>query len=61
MYRLKEFSLGIDTGYMVDLTGDLKDRDGGDPLLDPLDRERVLTSDWTGWQVKIKALIWLNF
>lgn len=61
MYKFNDFSLGMDAGYLVDLTGDLKDAVGGDALLDPNDRERVLTSDWTGWHVRITALIWLNF
>ena len=26
-----------------------------------LDREQILTTDWTGWQVKVKVLFWLNF
>lgn len=60
IYKFKGFSVGMDAGYLVDLTGDLKDTDGGDPLLDPNDRERVLTSDWTGWQVHITALIGLK-
>ena len=61
MYGFRDFSLGIDAGYLVDLTGNLKNTDNGEFLLDPLDRERILTTDWTGWQLKIKAAIWLNF
>lgn len=61
MYKFNDFSLGMDAGYLVDLTGNLKDTEEGDTLLDPNDRERVLTSDWTGWQVHITALIWLKF
>jgi len=61
IYKFKDFSLGMDAGYLVDLTSDLKDTNDGDPLLDPNDRETVLTSDWTGWQVHITALIWLKF
>jgi hypothetical protein len=61
MYGFRSFSLGLDAGYLVDLTGNLKNTDDGEALLDPLDRERILTTDWTGWQLKIKALLWLNF
>jgi hypothetical protein len=61
MFGLRDFSLGIDAGYLVDLGGDLKNIDNDGFLLDPLDRERTLRTDWTGWQLKLKALIWLNF
>ena len=61
MYKLKNYSLGMEAGYLVDLTGDLKNSESGNPLLDPNDLERTLNSDWTGWYVQIKGLIWLNF
>jgi len=61
MYKFKNFSMGMDAGYLVDLHGNLKDTGNGDPLLDPNDTDRVLRSDWTGWYVHLKALIWLNF
>lgn len=61
MYKLKKLSLGMEGGYLVDLTGDLKNSDSGDPLLDPNDLDRTLSSDWTGWYVQLKAQIWLNF
>ncbi len=61
MYKFSDFSLGMDAGYLVDLTGDLKDTDDSDALLDPNDSERVLTSDWTGWHVHLTAVIWLKF
>ena len=57
MYRLKEISLGMEAGYQIDLQGDLKDPENDNPLLDPNDGERVLTSDWSGWYVRISALI----
>ncbi len=60
-YHLKAFSLGMDGGYLVDLPGELTNRDGGNELTDPYDRQRVLTTDWTGWRVGLKALVWLNF
>jgi hypothetical protein len=61
MYKFKDFSMGMEAGYLVDLQGNLKDTGDGDPLLDPNDTDRVLSSDWTGWYAQIKALIWLNF
>jgi hypothetical protein len=61
MYHFNKFSLGIEAGYLVDLAGDLKNRDSGENLLDPNDLERTLSSDWTGWYVQIKGMIPLNF
>jgi hypothetical protein len=54
------FSIGLEAGYQVDLTGNLKDSEYGDALLDPNDISRTLTSDWTGWKVQLSALIWLR-
>jgi hypothetical protein len=59
-YRLRKISLGLEAGYMVDLKGDLKESGDGDPLTDPNDRDRVLTSDWSGWLVRASLLINLN-
>ena len=61
MYKLKKLSLGVDAGYLVDLKGTLKDTSDGDPLLDPNDLDRELSTDWTGWYVQLKGLIWLDF
>ena len=61
MYKLKKISLGMEAGYLVDLKGDLKDTSDGDPLLDPNDLDQVLSSDWTGWYLQLKTLIWLDF
>jgi len=61
LYKLKKISLGMEAGYLVDLKGDLKDTSDGDPLLDPNDLDRNLSSDWTGWYVQLKTLIWLDF
>ncbi len=61
LYSFQDFSLGLDAGYLVDLPGDLKDGEQDIPMTDPNDRQRVFTSDWTGWQVELKALIWLKF
>ncbi len=61
MYKFNDFSMGMDAGYLVDLQGNLKDTENDAPLLDPTDTGRVLSSEWTGWYVHLKALIWLNF
>ncbi len=60
MYNLKNLSLGMTAGYLVDLGADLKDVESGNALLDPNDLERTLRTDWTGWYVQLKALIWLK-
>jgi hypothetical protein len=60
-YKLKDIALGMEAGYLVDLRGNLKDADDGDPLLDPNDRDRVLTSDWSGWYVRLSVFINLRF
>jgi len=54
------FSVGLEAGYQVDLTGNLKDTNDGDALLDPNDRETTLTTDWTGWRVQLTASIWFR-
>ncbi len=61
MYKIKSVSLGLEGGYLVDLKGNLKDTDDGDPLADPMDTSRVLSSDWTGWYAQLKVLIGLKF
>jgi hypothetical protein len=58
--HLNDFSAGLYGGYLADMPGELGDREDGDPLYDPADRQRVLTTDWTGWRTGIKALIWLG-
>ena len=60
MYKFGNFSIGMDAGYQVDFAGNLKDTNGGDPLLDPYDSDKTLTTDWTGWNVHLKALIWFK-
>jgi len=60
MYNLNKISFGMEAGYLVDLKGNLKDTGDGDPLLDPNDTDRVLSSDWTGWYVHLKAIIWFD-
>jgi len=58
--NFNSFSIGLEAGYQVDLTGKLKDPDNGDELLDPNDRQKTLTSDWTGWRIQLTASIWLK-
>lgn len=57
MYKLSKVSLGLDAGYLVDLQADLKETEDGDPLLDPNDRDVILTSDWSGWYVRVSMLV----
>lgn len=60
MYKFKGFALGLDAGYLVDLQGSLRGTNGDDDLTDPFDRNRVLTTDWTGWRAGLSARIWFN-
>ena len=59
MYNFRKFSAGIEGGYLVDLPGKLKG-DGGKQLTDPADNHTPLTSDFTGWRVGIKGIMWLD-
>lgn len=61
MYKFGNFSLGLHGGYLIDVPGNLRNPDDDEELTDPIDRERVLSADWTGWQAGIKARIWLNY
>ena len=60
MYNFSGFSLGLEAGYLVDLAGDLTNTESKDELSDPNDRNRILTTDWTGWHAGIKIQIWLD-
>lgn len=60
LYKFKTTSIGIEGGYLVDFPGKLQNRESGNDLLDPNDRNRVLTTDWSGWRVGIKAVLWLK-
>lgn len=60
LYNFRDLALGIDAGYLVDLPGDLSNRDSESDFLDPNDRQRVLTTDWTGWRIGIKGIVWLK-
>jgi hypothetical protein len=60
LFHFKDFSLGADGGYLVDLPGDLTDRENGDEMNDPRDPQRILTSEWTGWRLQVKVLIWFD-
>ncbi len=57
-FHLNDFSLGLSAGYQIDGPGKLTDLDTEENLTDPYDRDRVLTSDWSGWQAHILFLIW---
>lgn len=56
-YNFGNFALGLDAGYLVDIPGKLNDTTNGDPLLDPNDTSKTLTSDWTGWNVHLRVQI----
>lgn len=60
LYMLKDAAFGIEGGYLVDTTGDLSNKASETDLLDPNDRQRILTSDWTGWRLGIKGIIWIK-
>lgn len=60
LYKFKDSAIGIEGGYLVDLPGKLKDQETGNELLDSNDRERVLTTDWSGWRIGIKGIIWIK-
>ncbi len=60
LYKFKDAAIGIEGGYLVDMPGKLTDKDTGDEILDPNDRQRKLTADWTGWRLGIKGIYWLN-
>lgn len=47
--KFQHFALGLKAGYLVDLTGKLKNTQSGESLEDPSDRTRILTTDWSGW------------
>lgn len=61
MYNFENFSLGLHGRYLIDIPGNLQNPDDDEELTDPIDRERVLTADWTGWHAGIKVRIWLNY
>lgn len=60
LYNFKDSALGIEAGYLVDLQGDLSNRESGTDLLDPNDRDRILSTDWSGWRVGIKGIVWIK-
>lgn len=61
LVHLKDFSIGAEGAYEVDIPGQLSKVEDKVELTDPNDYTRVLTSDWSGWYVQLKFLIWLDF
>ena len=59
LVHVGNFSIGPEAGYEVNLPGYLMEREDKTELLDPEDRDRHLTSDWTGWYAQLKVLFWL--
>lgn len=60
MYNLKNLSVGIEGGYLMDFRGKLENTGTSSNLKDPVDNNRILTSDWTGWRAGIKVIYWLD-
>ncbi len=58
-YFLKEISLGVYGGYMVEMPASLYDKKNRSPLSLPSDPQREVTAEWTGWRVGIKATVWV--
>jgi hypothetical protein len=58
-YHFETISLGLEGSYMADMPATLKERESRDPLTDPGDPERELTTDWTGWRAQLKIIFWL--
>jgi hypothetical protein len=60
LVHFRDFSVGVDGGYLADIPGELRNRDTDIKLSDPDDQSRILTSDWTGWRLQAKVLIWFD-
>lgn len=60
LIHLKNYSFGVEGGYEKDAPAKLSNRESKEELIDPNDLDRVLTSDWTGWYVQLKFLLWLD-
>jgi hypothetical protein len=62
LWHFRDFSLGVDGGYMLDLPASLSSLDsGGDLTIPSGGAPMVITADWTGWRAQAKAIIWLHF
>lgn len=61
LYRFKQVSIGLEGGYLVDKPGKLSYKKSGSEVRDPNDRDRILTTDWSGFRTGIKAIIWLDW
>ena len=59
LFHLEMMSLGVEVAYQVDIRGELTEKESGNYMTDPLDRDRVLSSDWTGWRAMVRMLFWL--
>ncbi len=60
LYNFQDFALGIEGGYLVDFPGKLSGSESGSKLRDPAASQKILTSNWTGWRVAIKGVMWLR-
>jgi hypothetical protein len=61
LYHTGTLSFGVEAGYRYDVPGKLGEADSRSKLQDPNDRQRILTTDWSGIRAGIKALIWLDW
>lgn len=60
MFKFRGFAVGAEGSYLVDLPGRLVNTETKDDLTDPYDRNRILTTDWTGWRAGIKVRVWMG-
>lgn len=60
LFHLKKHSFGLEGGYELDAPGKLSNTETKEDLTDPLDQDRVLTSDWSGWYAQLKFIFWLG-
>jgi hypothetical protein len=61
LYSFNQFSFGLEGGYLLDVPGKLNDKNTGSEVRDPNDRNRILTTDWTGFRAGVKFLLWLDW
>lgn len=60
LFHLKKNSFGLEGGYEMDAPGKLSNTETKEDLTDPLDPDRILTSDWSGWYAQLKFIFWLG-
>ncbi|MEZ5069786.1 MAG: hypothetical protein R2751_02160 [Bacteroidales bacterium] len=58
LFRLGDVELGLEGGYLFNLSGQLANTDSRSDLVDPGDPDRVLSADWTGFRAGLKVIVW---